>query len=202
MIIEELQRALLQIIAFTIIPLVWWFIGRRRYRISFFKWIGLKKINVSNKKHFLIFMIFAFIVSVSMSLILDPLLPDDIQLANTRFGGQGMNAFIPAIIFSIFATGLPEEILFRGFIGKRLSERFGFLIGNTIQSSIFGLLHGATLFSSLGIAVPLLVIVYTAALGWLMGYVNRQASDSILPSWCLHGIANIYASVIIMFELL
>ena len=126
----------------------------------------------------------------------------DVQLANARFSGQGVKAIIPAIIFAFFATALPEEILFRGFLGKRLSRAFGFLVGNTIQAILFGLLHGIMLFSILGVAIPLLIIAFTGTLGWIMGYINEEADGSILPSWCIHGISNVYASIIIMFGLI
>jgi len=204
LIIDELQRAVLQIFILTIIPFVWWVIwwfGTTGTKMSFFKWVGLKKPIVANKKRFISFIVLALIVAISMSFVLDPILPDDIQLANARFGGQGVKALVPAIIFSFFATALPEEILFRGFLGKRLSGKLGFPIGNTIQAILFGLLHGATMFSTLGMAIPLLVIAYTGTLGWLMGYVNEKADGSILPGWCIHAISNLYAAIIIMFEL-
>lgn len=205
MIIDELQRAVSQIIILSVIPLVCWLIWRFNTtdnKISFFKWIGLKKPIVTHKKEFIIFIVLALIVAASMSLVLDPILPDDIQLANARFSGQGMKAFIPAIIFSFFATAFPEEVLFRGFLGKCLSNKLGFIIGNTIQAILFGLLHGVTLFPALGMVIPLLVIAYTGTLGWLMGYINAKSNGSILSSWCIHGISNLYASIILMFELL
>ena len=205
MILDELQRAVFQIVILTIIPFIWWAIcwfGKKESRVSYLKWIGLKKPIITNKKKFIIFTGLALIVTVSMSLILDPMLPDDIQLANERFSGQGVKALIPAVIFSFFSTALPEEMLFRGFIGKRLITKIGFPVGNTIQAIIFGLLHGATMFAVLGIAIPLLVIAFTGTLGWLMGYINEKSNGSIMPSWCLHGISNVYASVIIIFELL
>lgn len=204
LIADELQRAILQIIVLSIIPFACWVIwrfGTAETKISFFEWVGLKKPIVAHTKKFTIFIILSLIVSASMSLVLDPLLPDDIQLANAHFGGQGVKALIPALIFSFFATALPEEILFRGFLGKRLNKKLGFPIGNTIQAILFGLLHGAAMFPSLGMVIPLLVIAYTGTLGWLMGYVNEQSNGSILPSWCIHGISNIYAAIIIMFEL-
>lgn len=201
MLINELQTAVLQIIVMSVIPFVWWLITTKT-KISFFKWVGLKKPIVANKKRFAISIVITLIVIIAMSPTIDPVIPDDIQLANARFGGQGIKSFVPAIIFSFFATALPEEILFRGFLGKRLSGKLGFPIGNTAQAILFGLLHGATLFSTLGIAIPLLVIAFTGTLGWLMGYVSEKANGSIMPNWCLHGIANLYAAVIIMFELL
>ena len=185
MLVNELLTAILQIAVMSVVPVVCWLFFARK-KESFFSWIGLKQPKIENEKKFVVSIFIFLFVVVSMSLVLDPILPDDIQLANERFGGQGMKAFIPAIIFSFFATALAEEILFRGFIGKRLCGRLGFCIGNTLQALLFGLLHGATMFPALGISIPLLVIAFTGTLGWLMGYINEKASGSIIPSWCLH----------------
>jgi len=199
--VNELLTAIVQLFAMSIIPLIWWLVTART-EFSFFIWIGLRKPIVIEKKTFTIAVFISLLIIVFMSLVLDPMLPDDIQLANERFGGQGIKAFVPAIVFAFFATGLAEEILFRGFIGKKLCDKLGFLIGNTLQALLFGLLHGATMFRVLGIAIPLLVIAFTGSLGWVMGYINKKASNSIIPSWLLHGVANLYAAIIIMFELL
>ena len=205
MIIDELRRAFFQIIIMIIIPFIWWvfwWFVTKNSKYSFFEWVGLKKPVINNKKVFIVFIFLTFVIGFSMSLVLDPLLPDDIQLANERFGGQGIKVILPAIIFSFLATSLPEEIFFRGFLGKKLIRKTGFIIGNTIQSLIFGLLHGATMIPALGIVIPLLVIFFTGLLGWFMGLINEKANGSILPSWCIHGISNLYASIIIMFNLL
>lgn len=202
MIIDELKRAVSQMIVLSVIPFLWWSIRRfvlSKDTSSFFKWIGLKKPVIFYKKKFITYTVIALLVAISMSIILDPLLQNEVQLANEQFRSKGIEALIPAIIFSFFATGLPEEIFFRGFLGNRLSKKFGFLFGNTIQAILFGLLHGVVLISSLGVNVSLLVIIFTGTLGWLMGYVNEQADGSIIPSWCIHGVSNLYAAFLIMF---
>jgi membrane protease YdiL (CAAX protease family) len=106
-----------------------------------------------------------------------------------------------AVVFSFFATALPEEILFRGFLGQHLSRRLGFAAGNTIQSILFGLLHGVAFFAVLDVLLAAAVIAFTGTLGWIMGYVNRRAGDSIWPSVILHGLSNVYACVMVMFSL-
>lgn len=201
MLASELLTAVTQIAAMSIIPVIWWLITARK-KSSFFSWIGLKKPVIIEKKKFAIFCCTALCIAVLMPLVLDTMLPDDIQLANARFGGQGIRAFVPAVIFAFFATGLAEEILFRGFIGKRLCGKLGFFAGNTVQAVLFGMLHGITMFPVLGITIPSLVIAFTGMLGWSMGYINEKANGSIIPSWLLHGISNLYAAIIIMFELL
>ena len=59
---------------------------------------------------------------------------------------MGWSAFPSAFLFGIIQTGLSEEILFRGFLAKRLISRFGFATGNLPQGLVFGLLHGAMFF--------------------------------------------------------
>ena len=189
LILDELQRAILQILILSAIPFLWWLIRRTKAKPSFFKWIGLKTPSIANRRSFAVSVVIALILSALMSPVLDPLLPDDVQLANARFSGQGTEALVPAIIFAFFATALPEEILFRGFLGKRLSSKLGFAVGNTLQAVLFGLLHGATLFPVLGREIPLLIISFTGALGWIMGYVTEKADGSVIPSWCLDGVA-------------
>lgn len=202
MIINELLRALAQIFVLSIIPIIWWSLLRVESKVSFFKWIGLKKPIINQKNGFLIAVIITLTVSATMSLVLDPILPDDIQLANERFAGRGIRALVPALIFSFFATALPEEIFFRGFLGKRLINKLGFGVGNFLQAVIFGFMHGATMFPAFGLGIPMLVITFTGTLGWLMGYLNEKSDGSILPSWFLHALSNIYACIIIIFELL
>ncbi len=55
---------------------------------------------------------------------------------------MGWSAFPSAFLFGIIQTGLSEEILFRGFLAKRLISRFGFATGNLLLSmaEAFGLL--------------------------------------------------------------
>jgi len=47
------------------------------------------------------------------------------------------------LIIAWLKTSLAEEIFFRGFIGKRLIDRLGFLRGNGLQSVIFAAVHVA-----------------------------------------------------------
>ena len=99
---------------------------------------------------------------------------------------------MPVLLHAVIQTALSEEILFRGFLGKRLIGRFGSTIGNTAQAVVFGLMHVA-LFASFAPPVPLALIgAVTAANGWIMGWINEEcAGGSIVPSWLLHATANL-----------
>lgn len=161
-----------------------------------------KKIDNKNKKSTLINTIVISLVFMTVS-ILTLYLIKDIETATSEFKGLGISALLPALIYAIFNTSLPEEIFFRGFLLKRLSNKFGFRIANVIQSIIFGLLHGIMFFSLVGVVKAIIIILFTGIVAYAMGYVNEKKSNgSILPSWFIHALSNIFASIIAMFSII
>lgn len=110
----------------------------------------------------------------------------DAELATAEFAGMGAQAVPAILIYAIFNTALPEEIVFRGFLLKRLEDRFGFVAANTVQAVLFGLLHGVMFFPLTGMIKAALLIIFTGAIAWFMGYINEEkANGSILPGWIM-----------------
>lgn len=201
MLVNKIISSVMQIILFSLIPLIWWLITARK-KESFFKWIGLKKIEKENKKSSLVNMLPIAISYLIVSFITIYLIKD-IETATSEFAGMGISALLPALIYAIFNTSLPEEILFRGFLLKRIASKFGYMIANIIQSTIFGLLHGFMFFNVLGIVKTIVIILFTGIIAFAMGYINeKKANGSILPSWFIHALSNIFASIIAMFSLI
>ncbi|MDK2940833.1 MAG: protease family protein [Acetobacterium sp.] len=201
-ILNGLISAFFQVILVSIIPLVWWLVTARK-EISFFSWIGLKVPVIRNKRKFAFVFVGALILFTVLSLFLIPLVSKSTELATSQFSGQGFAAIVPALIYAFLQTAFSEEIFFRGFLGKRFIRKFGFSIGNGIQATLFGLLHGAILIGSIGITKSIIVILFTGGIGWLMGYINeKESGGSILSSWCMHGIANTMAAITVMFSLI
>lgn len=193
-----LISSVLQVIIFSAVPVVWWAATARKEN-SFFQWIGLKKPIYANKRHLIIVLGAAVLVSVLMQLIIPRLVEMD-TTAVSPFIDQGFAALVPALIFSFVTTGLSEEILFRGFLGKRLIAQHGFSTGNFVQALIFGMIHGVLSMGRVRIFPALLLVLITGAAGWVMGYVNeRLAGGSIVPSWLIHGIANMISALMVMF---
>ena len=95
----------------------------------------------------------------------------DIQTAASEFAGMGAQAIPAIIVYAVFNTAFSEEILFRGFLLKRLNSRFGFSVANAIQAFFFGLLHGIMFFSLAGAGKAILIILFTSLIAWLMGYI-------------------------------
>lgn len=201
-IISTFISAIIQVILFSSIPFFWWVIFGRK-QAGFFKWIGLKKPKIKTKQVYSTLCIVTILLFSCMSFVLIPMFSNLTELATSRFSGQGSKGIISALLYAFIQTGLSEEILFRGFLGKRIANKFGFAIGNTIQAILFGSLHGIMLFPAVGIGKSIIIIIFTGGIGWIMGYINERQSDgSILPSWCLHGIGNTISSILSLFNLL
>ena len=201
MLVSKIISSIIEIILISFLPFIWWLISAKK-KESFFNWIGLKKIDNKNKKSTLINTIVISLVFMTVS-ILTLYLIKDIETATSEFKGLRISALLPALIYAIFNTSLPEEIFFRGFLLKRLSNKFGFRIANVIQSIIFGLLHGIMFFSLVGVVKAIIIILFTGIVAYAMGYVNeKKANGSILPSWFIHALSNIFASIIAMFSII
>lgn len=115
-----------------------------------------------------------------------------ITTAGNQFAGKGLIAVPAAVAYAFIRTGLSEEIVFRGFLLKRIKSKFGFHAGNLVQALVFGLLHGLPFgFAAHSLLAGILFTLLPAALGWYQGWMNeKRCKESILPSWILHGTMN------------
>ena len=197
--IDKAVSSILQIISFTIIPFIWWFVTSRKQQ-KFTHWIGLKRIEGGKKTLTAIIMLsVVFLFSGVLTLYAIR----GIETAASEFAGLGVAAVPAIVIYAAFNTALPEELLFRGFLLKRLANKFGFNIGNFIQALLFGLLHGVMFFSLVGVAKTILIIVFTGAIAWFMGYVNEKNSNgAIIPSWIIHTISNLFSGICAAFSII
>ena len=186
----------IQLIGFSIIPFVWWLFTARK--ISFFKWLGLRKPNftISVIKLVILISAIASLYTVLMAYILNNIITST-QTATTQFSGKGIGALPLILIYAVIQTSLSEEIFFRGFLGKRFNHKFGFKIGNVMQALIFGLLHGIPFGIATGnFLVFILLVLLPGIIGWFQGWINEKCSSgSILPSWGLHAIMNILSGL-------
>lgn len=201
MLINKIISSIVEIVLISLVPFIWWLVTAKK-KEKFLKWIGIKGIENENKKAtwistFVISLLFMLVSVYTLYII------KDIETATSEFKGLGISALLPALIYAVFNTSLPEEIFFRGFLLKRLSNKVGYRIANILQSMIFGLLHGIMFFSLVGIFKAIMIILFTGAVAFAMGYVNeKKANGSILPSWFIHALSNIFASVIAMFSII
>jgi len=199
MLLQTLIDTIFQLVLFSIIPFLWWFFSARK-KEKILSWIGLKIPKFSNKSKALIISLLSLAILLASGMYLVFTFEDKSLWANAKFAGLGFSGIIPILIYAIIQTGLCEEILFRGFLNKRISHKFGFVSGNIAQSILFGLLHGVLLFGSVDTLTIIFILIFTSAVGWLMGYLNEKLGNgSIIPSWTIHSLMNIISSFIFLF---
>ena len=196
--ISILISGILQLLGFLAIPFIWWLIAAKK-TASFFRWVGLRKPIVEEEKPF-----FAWILACATLLaalkFITPLFVDASDTAYGLFYGRGFVMLPGAIIFSFLQTGLSEEIFFRGFLAKRLISKLGYKVGNILQASAFGLLHGIMFFNIAGPLAALLFAILTGLIGGLLCHINeKQADGSIVPGWIIHSTVNLIAALMVMF---
>lgn len=192
--LSKLSEVIFQVLIFSLLPFLWWFFTARR-KEGFFSWIGLKAVKGSRSTIAGCILIFFLLCLVSQLWWMPYLLPAGATVQSS-YAGKGWGAFPSAFLFGILQTGLSEEILFRGFLGKRLISRFGFAAGNLLQGLAFGLLHGALFFLVTTPPKALMIILITGFSGWFLGWITeKKAGGSILPGWMAHGIGNLLLSM-------
>ncbi len=190
--VNELLGAILQVILFSVIPLIWWFVTARK-KESFFKWIGFRKIDhKGNGIVTIVISVAVFILYGFATSFFTKVFSGAITSAGSQFAGKGVSFIPAALVYGFVRTGLSEEILFRGFLLKRISGRFGFVAGNIIQSVLFGLMHGIPFGMVSGnMLVAVVFTLLPGMMGFYMGWINeKKCGGSIISSWLMHGITN------------
>lgn len=208
LIIDSIGTIIANMILFLIVPFLWWFIKHRK-NISFVKWIGLKKPELKSKWWIIIIFIilYCFFYLFDFTVFMDQksleLLQTSESVSANIYDGLGWIAIIPALLTTFIANGLCEEILFRGFICKRLCSKFGKITGVIIQGILFGLMHNMIyLLSGIDVSFQfhIVVFIFTGMGGFLLGMLNEKIyNGSIIPSVLLHGLGNFINNLSIMF---
>lgn len=178
------------------IPLISYAFQHKQHR-SFAKYLGLKQAEIKNWK--LVIGLLAAAIGILLFGLLVMSATNSFAHANSvgaRLARSGLTlpVFVPALLLWAFVqTGLSEELLFRGFLAKRLIAWLGFRRGNAAQAVLFAFPHFFTL-GSAPVAVRVFHMFMAGAVGAIFCCVDeRHAGGSILPSWICHGLANVLA---------
>ena len=199
LLIETILNSAVEIIVFSAVPLIWWAVTSKKGE-TFFHWIGLRKV-CGKKVSILPSAILTLLGFIAISLAMLNYVSGTATAAS-QFYALGSKALPAILVYAILNTSLPEELFFRGFLLKRLSNRLGFGWGNVLQSLMFGMLHGALFISHTGLMMTFIMILFTGAVAWCMGYINENKScGSIIPSWLIHAAANIFSGLCYAFML-
>ena len=200
--VQQMLNALIQIALFAFLPFVWWLIRARR-KSPFLEWLGLKAPKDTGGRKIWLWILLGSLSFLLLSFLLVYTTVKGLKTATSNFSGLGFQALPAVLIYGIFQTSLSEELLFRGFLLKRLASRLSFVVANTIQATLFGLLHGLMFIAVLSWQQTLLIILCTGGIAAYMGFVNEKKSEgSILSSWIIHALANVVVGSLSAFMLI
>ena len=200
--IQQMTNALIQIVLFMLLPFIWWFVTARR-KSSFLDWIGFKPLKDTGNHKMWLWIFLGLLSFTIFSYLVLYTIVKDLKTATSSFSGLGFQALPAVLIYSLFQTSLPEELLFRGFLLKRFSFRLPFGVANTIQAALFGLLHGLMFITEVSWLQTLLIILCTGVIAAYLGFVNEKKSGgSILASWIMHALANVITGKLSAFLLI
>lgn len=200
--IQQMTNALIQIALFMLLPFIWWFVTARR-KSSFLDWIGFKPLKDTGNHKMWLWIFLGLLSFTIFSYLVLYTTVKDLKTATSSFAGLGFQALPAVLIYSLFQTSLPEELLFRGFLLKRFSVRLPFGVANTIQAALFGLLHGLMFITEVSWLQTLVIILCTGGIAAYLGFVNEKKSGgSILASWIMHALANVITGMLSAFLLI
>ena len=204
--LNEIIGAILQVAVFMLIPFLVYLITKRKAK-GFWDYIGLKR---SNQKANLLavaaclvfvlpIMILLYFSADFKEIMFDP---KSVTGKFRAMGFSGASLFL-VMVHAIFKTSFAEEVLFRGFLAKRLIAWLGYQWGNIVQASLFAALHSA-IFMTITDDIGFLIFIFLApfAGAYISVYLNEKvANGSIIPGWISHGLANVLAYSIVGFML-
>lgn len=189
MFINQTFNALFQVVLFSIIPFLWWLITARK-KETFWSWIGFKKIKTDNKRKFLLLFLVTCILCYGLGEFAI-WMRGDLAAADSAYKGMGIKAVPSILMYSFIQTALSEEILFRGFLMKRLQAKWGFTVAAVLQAILFGAVHLLMVWGQCKLFAGIVIVVYPMIIAVVLSWLNeKKAKGSILPSWILHGIIN------------
>ncbi len=209
LVVSSITTAIVNLIVFSLIPFVWWLI-RHRKETGFFQWLGFYRPRLKSKWWVLVIfaVLYYFFYNFDFTQLIDPATLEYVEnsdaVSANAFAGIGAAATLPALIENFIANGVAEEILYRGFLCKRLCGKLGTVAGIVLQAVLFGLMHNI-LYILVGLDVGLwyhiLTFIFTGMGALLLGWLNEKIyNGSIIPSIVLHGAGNFIATMLVAFS--
>ena len=209
LVVSSITTAIVNLIVFSLIPFVWWLI-RHRKETGFFQWLGFYRPRLKSKWWVLVIfaVLYYFFYNFDFTQLIDPATLEYVEnsdaVSANAFAGIGAAAILPALIQNFIANGVAEEILYRGFLCKRLCGKLGTAAGIVLQAVMFGLMHNV-LYMLVGLDVGLwyhiLTFIFTGMGALLLGWLNEKIyNGSIIPSIVLHGAGNFIATMLVAFS--
>lgn len=201
--INQLIASIFQVILFGVIPFLWWLISRKSAQCSLLDFLGLKKMTTENNSKLFLSCLASLIGFIIVGYFSLKSISDLSVLANSKFTNISIWSTLSIILYAFVQTALSEEVFFRGFLAKRLIHKFNYRSGNFIQAILFGLTHILMLTSQdLTLTILIFIGIMTGSIGYSLCYIDEKlAGGSIIPSWIIHGLTNVFSTLFIIFLL-
>ncbi len=205
--LDALLSALLQVVAFTAIPFFTYLATRRR-AAGFMQYVGL----ITPPARAMAWATALSVATLGVLALVLALFPDirgALGGAGTAAGrlrevGPSALGIWLLLVGALIQTSLSEEILFRGFVAKRLIERLGFPRGNLLHAAIFALPHLALLLIPAArptVAGAAGLFLYPCTMALIIAYINeRVGNGSIVPGWWAHALGNAGGYALLAFR--
>lgn len=208
LVMSSITTTIVNLIVFSLLPIIWWFF-RHRKEEGFFRWIGFFKPQLKSKWWVLLIfaILYYFFYNFDFTQFVSPEILEYIEnsasVSANVFAGIGVAAILPAFIENFIANGVAEEILYRGFLCKRLISKIGLVKGIILQAVLFGLMHNILYILAglnVGLWYHILTFIFTGMGALLLGWLNEKIfNGSIIPGILLHGAGNFIASLLVAF---
>ena len=209
LVVSSITTAIVNLIVFSLIPFLWWLL-RHRKETGFFQWLGFYRPRLKSKWWVLVIfaVLYYFFYNFDFTQLIDPATLEYVEnsdaVSANAFAGIGAAATLPALIENFIANGVAEEILYRGFLCKRLCGKLGTVAGIVLQAVLFGLMHNILYILvelDVGLWYHILTFVFTGMGALLLGWLNEKIyNGSIIPSIVLHGAGNFIATMLVAFS--
>lgn len=191
--LTQLIQFFMQLVLFTAIPLIWYLVTKKKDSESFIRYVGLQEVPLGAYGSAFLITGAAYIFTLAYFVILR--LGGGMETVPLReaYGASPPFTFVLTVLWAGLRAGICEELLFRGFIGKRLIRRLGFGLGNVLQAVLFMvpylISYGfAPTFESIG------GMLNAGVMGYAFGYImHKKADGSILPSMVVHILVDVAA---------
>lgn len=208
LVMSSITTTIVNLIVFSLLPIIWWFF-RHRKEEGFFRWIGFFKPQLKSKWWVLLIfaILYYFFYNFDFTQFVSPetleYIENSASVSANVFAGIGVAVILPAFIENFIANGVAEEILYRGFLCKRLISKIGLVKGIILQAVLFGLMHNILYILAglnVGLWYHILTFIFTGMGALLLGWLNEKIfNGSIIPGILLHGAGNFIASLLVAF---
>jgi len=193
---NQIISAILQVVLFTAIPFIVYCIKNKSAK-KFIAHLGFSRPARTSVKYAVLLgllynLIFLTFINSSDS-ILEFLQSSSHISGKIKEMGLSLNSIVTLLVIAILSTTLAEEILFRGFIAKKLLVKLGYKTGNIFQAVIFGFVHiGLVSLNTTDVLFLIISFVFPFLLSYFIVVINEKHSNgSIVPGIIAHALSNI-----------